>query len=160
MKRDNEMRFMTAWIQSTDALLAFDKNQDGIINDGSELFGKKVNGEARETTLGCYTTLANGTKADNGFTALAQYHNNHEADIQLATDLADTKVGLSDIPNFTIDESTKELPQLKGSGLVYNAFILYNTNNEFKALSQVLSTDSGKAVIDMKFKNQHYPKAA
>ncbi len=51
------------------------------------------------------------------------------ADIQLATDVADTKVDLSDIPNFTVDESTRTLPQLKGSGLVYD---------ELKALSEVL----------------------
>ena len=63
---DNDgMRERTGWAQTTDALLAFDKNRDGIINDGSELFGN-------------YTTLANGTKADNGFTALAQYDNNHD----------------------------------------------------------------------------------
>lgn len=60
------IREKTGWIQSTDALLAFDKNQDGIINDGSELFGN-------------YTTLANGTKASNGFEALAQYDNNHDS---------------------------------------------------------------------------------
>lgn len=59
------IREKTGWIQSTDALLAFDKNRDGIINNGSELFGN-------------YTTLANGTKASNGFEALAQYDNNHD----------------------------------------------------------------------------------
>ncbi|MDD2800342.1 MAG: calcium-binding protein [Methylococcales bacterium] len=64
MEKDG-IREKTGWIQSTDALLAFDKNQDGIINDGSELFGNN-------------TTLANGTKADNGFTALAQYDNNQD----------------------------------------------------------------------------------
>ncbi|MCX6075165.1 MAG: Ig-like domain-containing protein, partial [Campylobacterales bacterium] len=64
MEKDG-IREKTGWIQSTDALLAFDKNRDGIINDGSELFGN-------------YTTLSNGTKASNGFEALAQYDNNHD----------------------------------------------------------------------------------
>ena len=62
MKNDNEMRFMISWIQSSNALLTFDKNHDGII---SELFGN-------------YTTLSNGTKASNGFEALKQYDNNHD----------------------------------------------------------------------------------
>ncbi|MCX6075162.1 MAG: hypothetical protein NTY39_12630 [Campylobacterales bacterium] len=64
MEKDG-LREKTGWIQSTDALLAFDKNRDGLINDGSELFGN-------------YTTLANGTKASKGFEALAQYDNNHD----------------------------------------------------------------------------------
>ncbi|MCH5263932.1 MAG: hypothetical protein J1F42_13565, partial [Lachnospiraceae bacterium] len=50
----------TAWVSSHDALLAIDLNGDGIINDGSELFGTS-------------TKLANGTNARSGFEALAQY---------------------------------------------------------------------------------------
>lgn len=57
--RNNQIKFITGWIQSTE----------------------EVNCEARETTLGCYTTLANGTKASNGFEALAQYDNNHDGKI-------------------------------------------------------------------------------
>jgi len=63
------------------------------------------------------------------------------ADIQLATDVKDTKVEIEDIPNFTIDESTRELPQIKGSGLVYDSFILYNIDEEFKAVAKAMSSD-------------------
>lgn len=48
---------------STLAFLALDRNGDGIINDGSELFGNA-------------TPLPNGQKAANGFVALAQYDAN------------------------------------------------------------------------------------
>lgn len=48
------------------ALLALDRNGDGIINDGSELFGNA-------------TQLPNGQRAPNGFVALAQYDENHDA---------------------------------------------------------------------------------
>ncbi len=50
----------TEWVAADDALLAIDLNGDGIINDGSELFGTS-------------TTLADGSKAESGFEALAQY---------------------------------------------------------------------------------------
>ncbi|ACZ12026.1 calcium-binding protein [Sulfurospirillum deleyianum] len=55
----------TSWSESTDGLLALDKNQDGIINNGSELFGN-------------YTKLTNGTLAKNGFEALSQYDLNKD----------------------------------------------------------------------------------
>jgi hypothetical protein len=48
----------TGWVGGGDGLLALDRNGDGIINDG-ELFGSG-------------TTLANGSKATNGYTALAE----------------------------------------------------------------------------------------
>lgn len=50
----------TEWVAADDALLAIDLNGDGIINDGSELFGTS-------------TALADGRKARSGFEALAQY---------------------------------------------------------------------------------------
>lgn len=46
----------TGWVESTDGLLALGKNQDGLINDGSELFGN-------------YMRLEDGSLADNGFEA-------------------------------------------------------------------------------------------
>lgn len=57
------LREKTQWVTPDDALLAIDLNGDGIINDGSELFGTS-------------TILADGSKARNGFEALAQYDEN------------------------------------------------------------------------------------
>lgn len=49
----------TAWIGGNDALLALDRNDDGIINDGTELFGDQ-----------------NGAK--DGFAELAKYDDNND----------------------------------------------------------------------------------
>src|SRR5207244_2919800 len=51
------------WVGGNDGLLSFDLNHDGKINDGSELFGVA-------------TKLADGTRAGNGYAAMAQYDGN------------------------------------------------------------------------------------
>ncbi len=53
----------TAWIEQGDALLAIDLNNDGSINDGSELFGD-------------HTKLSDGSLAQDGYEALTQYDSN------------------------------------------------------------------------------------
>lgn len=55
----------TEWVAADDGLLALDVNNDGVINDGSELFGTS-------------TVLADGTLAESGFEALAQYDENQD----------------------------------------------------------------------------------
>ena len=49
---------LTGWVGENDALLVWDRNTDGNINTGAELFGD-------------FTHLPNGTLAPNGFAALA-----------------------------------------------------------------------------------------
>jgi len=53
----------TGWIAPHDGLLVMDRNGDGIINDGRELFGNE-------------TVLKTGHKASNGFEALAELDSN------------------------------------------------------------------------------------
>jgi hypothetical protein len=55
----------TGWVSSTDGLLVMDRNADGSINDGSELFGSA-------------TTLADGSKAANGYVALSELDTNQD----------------------------------------------------------------------------------
>ena len=55
----------TSWVAPQDGLLALDLNNNGIIEDGAELFG---NG----------TQLSSGNLAANGFEALQQYDENHD----------------------------------------------------------------------------------
>jgi hypothetical protein len=50
-------KVQTGWASSTDGLLTLDRNHDGKVNDGSELFGSS-------------TTLSNGEKATDGYEAL------------------------------------------------------------------------------------------
>ncbi len=53
----------TSWAGGGDGVLVMDRNGDGIINDGSELFGDQ-------------TILKDGTKASGGFAALADLDDN------------------------------------------------------------------------------------
>ncbi len=53
----------TGWVTGGDGLLVMDRNHDGAINGGTELFGQG-------------TTLANGQKAGNGYLALSEIDSN------------------------------------------------------------------------------------
>lgn len=53
------IRTNTSWVQADDGLLALDRNGNGVIDSGRELFGDE-------------TLLADGTKAAHGFAALAE----------------------------------------------------------------------------------------
>jgi hypothetical protein len=58
----------TGWVDKNDGLLVLDKNHNGIIDNGNELFGNN-------------TQLANGQTATDGFTALADIDSNHDGKI-------------------------------------------------------------------------------
>jgi hypothetical protein len=55
----------TGWVSSSDGLLVMDRNHDGVINDGSELFGGA-------------TKLSDGTTASDGYAALRDMDSNHD----------------------------------------------------------------------------------
>ncbi len=59
----------TSWVGAKEGLLAYDKNGDGIINGGNELFGDR-------------TLMKDGrTLASSGFTSLAEYDDNKDGKI-------------------------------------------------------------------------------
>jgi Ca2+-binding RTX toxin-like protein len=60
----------TGWTSSDDGLLVMDRNADGIINDGKELFGDQ-------------TILQNGQRATDGFQALAELDTNADGVINI-----------------------------------------------------------------------------
>jgi hypothetical protein len=61
----------TGWVSGNDGLLVLDRNHDGQINDGSELFGTS-------------TLLANGQKAGDGYAALRELDGNSDGAITSA----------------------------------------------------------------------------
>jgi Ca2+-binding RTX toxin-like protein len=85
------IRAATGWVKSDDALLVLDRNGNGSIDNGSELFGVD-------------TLLSNGQKATTGFAALADLDSNRDgvfnsadakyAQVQLWRDL--NQDGMSD----------------------------------------------------------------
>lgn len=66
----------TGWIKSDDGLLVLDRNGNGLIDNGSELFGDN-------------TTKADGTKAKNGFDALTDFDSNQDGQV----DASDAQFG-------------------------------------------------------------------
>ncbi|MGC4062320.1 MAG: hypothetical protein QM749_16330 [Aquabacterium sp.] len=59
------------WVSPQDGLLVLDRNHDGVINDGTELFGTA-------------TILSNGQRAGNGYNALLELDTNHDGKITAA----------------------------------------------------------------------------
>ncbi len=62
---NNGIRTSTGWISGDDGLLVRDLNGNGIIDNGSELFGDS-------------TQLLNGAMANNGFEALRDLDSNQD----------------------------------------------------------------------------------
>ena len=60
----------SAWVRSDDGLLVMDRNNDGKINNGGELFGDR-------------TQLKNGSMAKDGFEALADLDSNNDGVIDI-----------------------------------------------------------------------------
>ena len=54
---------VTSWVSGADGLLVLDRNGDGVINSGRELFGDS-------------TLLSNGSTARHGYEALAEFDGN------------------------------------------------------------------------------------
>lgn len=64
----------TTWLSAEDAFVALDRNQDGIINNGGELFGSE-------------TLLSSGQYAANGFLALSDFDSNADGVMDAQDDI-------------------------------------------------------------------------
>jgi len=83
----------SAWVTSDDGVLAFDKNADGVINDGGEIFGDNY-------------VLSNGQKATTGFQALADLDSNLDGVIDSSdTNFSNIKVLKGDGNLLTLAEA-------------------------------------------------------
>ena len=74
----NGIRTATGWVGKNDGFLVYDRNGDGIVNNGGELFGDN-------------TLLKNGEHATNGYQALADLDENGDGKVD-AADSAFTKL--------------------------------------------------------------------
>ena len=149
---NNGMRERTGWVQSDDALLAFDKNQDGKINNGTELFGNN-------------TLLKNGTKAANGFEALREYDENRDGVIDAKDNIYNALSLWQDTNSDGVSE-TGELHTLKELGVASINLNYSNTDNleERNAIKQAstFTTTDGitQSINDVWFKSKIQRKAA
>ena len=99
----NGMAERINWVQGDDAILAYDKNEDGIINDGTEVFGDN-------------TVLENGKKAINGFEALTEFDSNNDGIINKDDELFDKLLIWQDINRNGLSEEN-ELKTLDEIGI-------------------------------------------
>jgi hypothetical protein len=118
----NGQAINTGWVSSGDGLLVLDRNQDGQINDGSELFGST-------------TTLASGAKASDGYAALGELDSNHDGVISSTdTAYADLRVWVD-----ANSDGVSEAGELKSLDSLDIAKISLNA-------SVNVSTDSGNLI--------------
>ena len=134
-------RELSRWASADDGVLVWDRNNDGVINDGSELFGNN-------------TALKNGGKAANGFAALADLDSNSDGRV----DSSDTEWGNLRVMRWTdanddgiMQESESRLVALdslgvKSLGTGYtNSDHVDKSGNEHRQVGSYTKTDGTTA---------------
>ena len=97
------IRTATGWISADDGLLVRDLNGNGLIDNGSELFGNN-------------TRLANGQNAAHGYAALSELDSNHDNLINQADELFSSLKVWQDINQDGISQAN-ELFTLQALGI-------------------------------------------
>jgi hypothetical protein len=108
----------TAWIESGDALLVNDVNNDGIINNASELFGN-------------YTRNSDGSVAKSGYQALSYYDTNGDSVIDASdTRFEELKLWIdSDQDGVTDTGELKTLSEMGVTSLTLNTYHTIHTHH-------------------------------
>ena len=129
----------TGWVKSDDGFLVFDRNGNGKIDNGSELFGDS-------------TTLSNGKKAVDGFAALADQDTNKDGKVD-ANDANWSQLKIWRDLNQDGISQTNELFSLENLGIVQlktqkteHSQILAN-GNEIADLGTYLKADGTTGAI-------------
>jgi hypothetical protein len=123
----------TGWVSSGDGLLVLDRNHDGAINDGSELFGSSTN-------------LASGGKAADGYVALRELDSNQDGSIGIDdAAFADLRVWIDgDSDGISDAGETKSLAELGIAKLDLNAVAdLSKDNGNLVGLTSSYQTTDG-----------------
>jgi Ca2+-binding RTX toxin-like protein len=132
----NQFAENTGWVGADDGLLVLDLNDNGVIDDGRELFG--------ESSL-----LQNGKTAKNGYQALAQYDENGDGVIDAKDSIwQKLKVWQDKNSNGLTDEN--ELISLEQAGVSsistnYSKSDYVDSNgNEHRLTGEITYTDGSK----------------
>ena len=137
----------TGWIDSNSAFLVFDKNENGIIDNGNEMFGNNT-----PNILGGY--------AKHGFDALSQYDNNQDNRID-NNDVIWSSLNLWVDKNINGETDIDELVDIECSGieainLIYeNNGIIDENGNQFLLTSSVIWNDGRHTEISDIVFNTH-----
>jgi hypothetical protein len=124
----------TGWVGPQDGLLVSDRNQDGVISDGSELFGSS-------------TALSNGAKALDGYQALAEFDTNKDGVVnQQDTDFNKLSVWMdSNSDGVTGSGELKSLTELGITQLSVKADAVLESNaGNLVGLTSTYQTVDGK----------------
>ena len=129
----------TAWVDSYDGLLALDRNGNGTIDDGTELFGN-------------HTLLSNGNRATNGFEALSELDSNQDGVIDNKDETWDKLLVWQDAINDGMVQEG-ELRKLADTGITAirlnyeNSTMTDNFGNQHRQISFVTHQDGSKAAV-------------
>ncbi|HYF32499.1 MAG TPA: type I secretion C-terminal target domain-containing protein [Chitinophagaceae bacterium] len=126
----------TGWVSADDGLLAIDLNSDGVINDGTELFGDQ-------------------TGQTNGFLALKQYDSNSDNRITSA-DANWNNLRVWQDANSDGSSQAGELKTLNSLGiseinLDYTTVTLFNNGNDIKQNGRFTINGAVRTVSDVYF---------
>ncbi|WP_051940562.1 hypothetical protein [Stenoxybacter acetivorans] len=122
------IRTATGWVSADDGILVVDKNQDGIISNGNEIFGDSYR-------------KANGETAVNGYDALAEFDSNQDGKIT-AEDARFTELKIWRDLNQDGFGSANELFSLIDLGVAVLNLDYKNTNTQLKGNNTLAQTGS------------------
>ncbi|EKT53357.1 hypothetical protein [Providencia burhodogranariea] len=125
----------TGWVHPDDGLLVWDKNKDGLINHGEELFGDD-------------SLLSNNIKAKDGFSALSEFDSNADGIIDRSdSQWSELKVWQdknSDGISQSHELTTLEKLGTKSIELNVKETNFYDDNGNFHKLMAKVNWDDGK----------------
>jgi len=140
----NGFKEATGWISPEDAFLAYDRNENGVIDDGTELFGDKT---VTNTAFG-YTSKA----AENGFEALKAFDSNNDNIIDEKDEKFDKLLLWQDKnSNAVTDEGelkTLREHNIKSIDLNYQNINSTNNGNFIRQTSKVTFNDGTTTTAD------------
>lgn len=141
---NNNFKEATSWIDKGDAFLALDKNSNGLIDNGNELFGNHTISNTRFK----YTN----NKATNGYEALKAYDLNGDNVIDSKDEIYDKLLLWKDSNQNAITDKG-ELIKLKDSGIVSIDLNYKNTSidekgNTIKQSSTVTFEDGSTTIAN------------